>query len=115
MWYKFNLKRVQHLQLEMELHDNGVSDLQQVEQLKWLWGALMRARQGSVETCWLKSVDILVCAGPWGEIDNYTRQVTDEEMARYKAFLRPLIGGIGKLTIRGRQVTLDEDFRVDKG
>ncbi|KAK0517136.1 hypothetical protein JMJ35_000291 [Cladonia borealis] len=114
---KINLKRMQHLHLEMELYDDGLSDLRQAEQLEWFCGALMRARQGSVETCWLKSLDIPAFGpGPWGGIGNSTAQGTDEEMARYKAFLRPLIGRIGKLTIRGRQVTLDdEDFRVDKG
>ena len=114
---KINLKRVQHLRLEMELHHFVVSDLQQVEQLKWLCRALMRARQGSMETCWLKSLDVIVRGpGQWGEIGNSTAQGTDEEMARYKAFIKPLLGRIGKLTVRGRQVTLDDgNFRGDNG
>ena len=114
---KIKLKRVQHLRLEIELHEYGVSNLQQVEPIKWLCGALVRARQGSVETCWMKSLDITVCGpGPWGEIGNYTTQVADEEMARYKSFLQPLLGTIGKFTVRGRQVTLDDEkFIGDNG
>ena len=77
----------------------------------------MRARQGSVEKCWLKSLDIPVCEPrSWGEICDYTAQGTDEEMALYKGFLQPLRGRIGKLTIFGRQVMLDDkDFRIDNG
>ena len=37
-----------------------------------------------------------------------------KEIARYKAFLQPFRGRIGKLTILGREVTLeDEDVGVD--
>ena len=114
-YLEINLKRVQHLQLEMELYDDGLSDPLQVEQPEWFRRALIRARQGSVERLWLKSLDIQVC-GPrsWSEICDYTAQGTDEEMARYKAFLQPLRGRIGKLTIFGREVTLDDkDVGVD--
>ena len=114
---KINLKRVQHLRLEIELYEYGVSNFQQVEQIEWLCGALVQARQGSVETCWLKSLDITVSGpGQRGETGNSTAQGTDEEVARYKAFLQPLLGRIGKLTVRSRQVTLDdENLRGDNG
>ena len=115
-YLEINLKRVQHLQLEMELYDDGLSDPLQEEQPKWFRAALMRARQGSVEKCWLKSLDIQVC-GPrsWNEYCDYAaQQGTDEEMARYNAFFQPLRGRIGKLTIFGREVMLDdEDVGVD--
>ena len=116
-YLEINLKRVQHVQIEMDVHDNGLSDLQQVKRLEWFCGALVRARQGSVEKCWLKSLDIPVCEPrSWGEICDYTAQGTDEEMALYKGFLQTLRGRIGKLTIFGRQVMLDDkDFRIDNG
>ena len=93
----------------MELYDDRLSDPLQVEQPERFRDALMHARQGSVEKCWLKSLDIQVC-GPrsWREICDYTAQGTDEKMARYIAFLQPLRGRIGKLTIFGREVTLDD-------
>ena len=43
-YLKSNLKRVQHLQLEMKLYDDGLSDLLQMEQPEWFRGALLRAR-----------------------------------------------------------------------
>ena len=114
---EINLKRAPPLQLELKLEDNGQSDLQQLEQLEWFYDALIRAKQRSVEKCWLKSLDIQVCKSRSQDFFGYypAKQVTDEEMALYKAILQPLRGRIGKLMIFGRQLTLDdEDLSVDQ-
>ena len=72
--------------------------------------ALIRARQGSVERCWLKSLNIQVL-GPryWVKLWDYRAQGDiDEEIASYKAFLQLFRGIAGKLTILGREVMLDD-------
>lgn len=98
---EFNLRRVQHLQLIVYLYGDGLSDPLQMEQPEWFRGALLRAKQGSVERCPLKSLDIQVCGSlSWSEFCGHTAQRgTDKKMAPYKAFLQPFIGMAGKLTV----------------
>ena len=79
-YLEVNLKRVQHLQLEMQLYNDGVCDPRYLVQPEWFRGALMRVKQGSVEKYWLKSLDIQVCEpqGWSGLIDHELGQFDDE-------------------------------------
>ena len=109
-YLELNLRRVQHLQLEIQLYDHVLCHRVQMKQAEGFRGALIRARQGSMERCWLKSLNIQV-SGPrsWVELWDCTAQRgTDKEMASYKAFLQLFRGITGKLTILGREVMLDD-------
>ena len=104
----YNLRRVQHLQVEMKIWHR--------EQAKGFRGGLFRARQGTVENCWLKSLDIQLSRPPsWCKFWIYTaKRGIDKEMAPYKAFLQPFRGLTGKLTLLGREAMLDdEDVGID--
>ena len=107
---ELNFRRVQHIQLEMELYDHGQSHPQRMKQAEWVRGALIRARQGSVERCWLRSLDIQVYGTrSLSESWNFTaQQSTDKELVPYKAFLQPFRGMTGKLTFLGQEVMLDD-------
>ena len=107
---ELNLRKVQHLQLEMGLYDHVLSDPLPMKQAEWFRGALIRARKGSVETCRLKSLDIQVYgARSWSDLWDYTaQQGTDKEVAPFKSFLQPFREITGKLTVLGREVILDD-------
>ena len=100
-YLEYNLRRVQHLQVEMEPCHK--------EQAENFRGALICARQGSVENCRLKSLNILVWRPhSWRKLWKETaKRGIDEEIAPYKACLQPFKGLTGKLTLLDREVTLD--------
>lgn len=121
-YLELNLRRVQHLQLEVQLYDHVLCHRVQMKQAEGFRDALIRARQSSVERCWLKSLNIQV-RGPrsWVKLWDYTAQGDiDKEMASYKAFLQLFRGITGKLTVLGREVMfddqdvgLDNDTKID--
>ena len=109
-YLELNLRRVQHLQVEIQLYDHALCHHVQMKQAEGFRDALIRARQGSVERCWLKSLNIQVM-GPryWVRLWDYRAQGDiDEEIASYKAFLQLFRGIAGKLTVLGREVMLDD-------
>ena len=107
-YLEFNLRRVQHLQLEIQHHDHVLCHRVQMKQAEGFRDALIRARQGTVERCWLKSLNIQV-SGPrcWFKLWEYRAQGdVDKEIASYQAFLQLFRGITGKLTVLGREVML---------
>ena len=105
-YLEYHLRRVQHLQIKMTLWHR--------QQAKGFRGALIRARQGTAEDCWLKSLDIqLSRLSSWCNflISTADRGI-DKEMTLLKFFLQPFRGLAGKLTFHGREVMLDDDEDV---